>query len=77
MFRFTIRDVLWLMVVVAVLAAWWVDRSRLAGDATLGREFRSMAEFLAAELNGHGYKLTVHPDGTLSGSGNPGFKTLR
>jgi len=27
MFRFTIRDVLWLTVVVAVLAAWWADRS--------------------------------------------------
>ena len=29
MFRFIIRDVLWLMVVAAVLAAWWADRSRL------------------------------------------------
>jgi hypothetical protein len=29
MFRFTIRDVLWLTVVVAMGAAWWVDRSRL------------------------------------------------
>ena len=26
MFRFTIRDVLWLTVVVAVCLAWWVDR---------------------------------------------------
>jgi hypothetical protein len=25
MFRFTIRDVLWLTVVVAVLTAWWTD----------------------------------------------------
>jgi hypothetical protein len=25
-FRFTIRDLLWLTVVVAVLVAWWVDR---------------------------------------------------
>ena len=29
MFRFTIRDVLWLTVVVAILAAWWADHSRL------------------------------------------------
>jgi hypothetical protein len=29
MFRFTIRDVLWLTALVAVLAAWWVDRSQL------------------------------------------------
>ena len=26
MFRFTIRDVLWLTVVVALLTAWWLDR---------------------------------------------------
>jgi len=26
MFRFTIRDVLWLMIVVAMGAAWWADR---------------------------------------------------
>ena len=25
MFRFTIRDLLWLMVVVAVGCAWWAD----------------------------------------------------
>ena|SRR6476659_1321927 len=25
MFRFTIRDLLWLMVVVAIVAGWWVD----------------------------------------------------
>jgi hypothetical protein len=28
MFRFTIRDVLWLMVVVAMGCAWWVDDAR-------------------------------------------------
>jgi hypothetical protein len=26
MFRFTIRDVLWLMVVVALAVGWWADR---------------------------------------------------
>jgi len=26
MFRFTIRDVLWLTVVVAMGAGWWADR---------------------------------------------------
>jgi hypothetical protein len=29
MFRCTIRDVLWLTVVVAVGAAWWADRVKL------------------------------------------------
>jgi hypothetical protein len=30
MLRFTIRDVLWLTLVVAMGAGWWVDRGRLA-----------------------------------------------
>jgi hypothetical protein len=29
---FSIRDLLWLTVVVAVLAAWWIDRLRLAAE---------------------------------------------
>jgi hypothetical protein len=32
MFRFSIRDLLWLMVVVALGAAWWIDRRQLALD---------------------------------------------
>src|SRR5262245_53082840 len=45
MFRFTIRDVLWLMVVVALCAGWWVhawslyfDHSRCQQDANSLRE---------------------------------------
>jgi hypothetical protein len=30
--RFTIRDMLWLTVLAAVLVAWWVDRGRLAAE---------------------------------------------
>jgi hypothetical protein len=40
MFRFTIRDLLWLMVVVAILAAWWVDHRRLMHD--LGPFYKTM-----------------------------------
>jgi hypothetical protein len=29
MLRFTIRDLLWLTLLAAVLVAWWVDRGRL------------------------------------------------
>ena len=35
MFRFTIRDVLWLTVVVAVLIAWRIERSK---SSALSRE---------------------------------------
>ncbi len=33
MFRFAIRDLLWLMVVVALAAAWWLDHHRLEDRA--------------------------------------------
>jgi hypothetical protein len=33
MFRFTIRDVLWLTVVAAVALAWWTDHRRLTERA--------------------------------------------
>ncbi|HZL87532.1 MAG TPA: hypothetical protein VFB96_04075 [Pirellulaceae bacterium] len=29
MFKFTIRDLLWLLLVVAIMTAWWIDRSNL------------------------------------------------
>jgi hypothetical protein len=35
MFRFTIRDLLWLTVVVALLAAWWLDRNSLRRESAL------------------------------------------
>jgi hypothetical protein len=39
MFRFTIRDVLWLMVVVAVVVGWCMERSHLLdGQARLRSE---------------------------------------
>ena len=44
MFRFTIRDLLWLMVVVALVVGWWVDRrdlnatvSKLKSDSQMKR----------------------------------------
>lgn len=35
MFRFTIRDLFWLTVVVALLAAWWLDRNSLRRESAL------------------------------------------
>ena len=43
MFRFTIRDVLWLTVLAAVLVTWWIDRSRLV-------ELRDRSEEAARQL---------------------------
>jgi hypothetical protein len=35
MYRFTIRDMLWLTVVAALAVSWWVDLERI--DTTLAR----------------------------------------
>jgi hypothetical protein len=37
-FRFSIRDLLWLVLTVALCMAWWLDRSRLALEASSLRQ---------------------------------------
>jgi hypothetical protein len=45
MFRFTIRDVLWLTVVVAIAASWWIDNQRIEkGVVKLENDRRLMQE---------------------------------
>ena len=53
MFRFTIRDVLWLTVVVAVLAAWLADRSRehYAWHDLVKKDRLSSSRIKAAQLD--------------------------
>ena len=40
MFRFTIRDVLWLTVVVALAVGWWIDRGRLVAEKNEARVWK-------------------------------------
>ena len=42
--RFTIREVLWLMVVVGLGVGWWVDRTRLAERIALLEHYFSSPE---------------------------------
>ena len=44
-FRFTIRDLLWLMVVVALCSAWAVDRQRIASDTARQRDEVKLARY--------------------------------
>jgi len=44
MFRFTIRDVLWLTVMVALAVGWWIDHQSLAPDAQKHRDARQRWE---------------------------------
>lgn len=49
MFRFTIRDVLWLMVVVGMGVVWWRNHADLALQKSL--EVNRMAQRLADATN--------------------------
>jgi len=49
MLRFTIRDVLWLMVVVGMGVGWWVDRSRV--DARLTKELEWRATLVPVDAS--------------------------
>jgi hypothetical protein len=57
MFRFSIRDVLWLTVVVGLGVGWWVDRSALAPKAAKAAELERTANVLANELERYGWKV--------------------
>ena len=54
-FRFTIRDLLWLTALVAVLAAWWIE------NADIKRE-RAMLKQQQAELTEQKADLTEKTD---------------
>ena len=47
MFRFTIRDVLWLTVVVAMGAGWWLDYRRVTPE---DREILKVAKNLGLQI---------------------------
>ena len=49
MFRFTIRDVLLVMVIVGLAVGWWVDRSQVASaKRAFENDARSMSRFFDA-----------------------------
>ena len=50
MFRFSIRELMLVMVVVGLVLGWWVDRSRLATRAKEAESFRTLSEALAIQL---------------------------
>jgi len=63
MFRFTIRDVLWLTTFTAVLLTWWADHSRITADreqiAKEQRRSRWAFDSLAQALESDGFKVTL------------------
>jgi hypothetical protein len=57
MFRFTIRDVLWLTVVVGMGLAWWVDHVALREIRIDKLDAERKAEFLLGVLRQDGYEI--------------------
>ena len=57
MFRFTIRDVLWLTVVVAMGVGWWIEHDR----------YRLVREVAVGLQPGDRFEIGVAPDGRLIG----------
>jgi len=51
MFRFTIRDVLWLTVVVGVCVGWWLTASRLSETTLLLSESEAKKKSLQATFD--------------------------
>jgi len=52
MFRFTIRDVLWLTMVVALLACWSLERVAAVRQGQRSREREANLQIVAEDLRG-------------------------
>ena len=62
MLRFTIRDVLWLTLVVGLAIGWWVDRGRQRRTA---QTWKNVAGDLAEHLMGKGWTKLLSGFGPL------------
>jgi hypothetical protein len=60
MLRFTIRDVLWLTVVVAVALGWWIEHRRFEAYSEL---VRSLTKWTPAGPGAHQTRSIVRPLG--------------
>jgi hypothetical protein len=66
--RFSIRDLLWLTVVVALGVGWWADRRQLATKASASEQWEFRANLLAEMLRQDGGQV-FWTDDTITGTG--------
>ena len=52
MFRYTVRELLWLMLVVAIGSCWWIESAR-------ARQWRQRAEIAAGQLEAENFGRMV------------------
>ena len=65
MFRFTIRELVLLTLVVAVALGWWMHYRRMKRQSYI---HESQATYFRDQLERDGYIITVSPDGTGVGA---------
>ena len=71
MFRFSIRDVLWLTVVVALLVAWWSKQFELNFTLTTRQQLQAENERLRTAFRVTGHELKETNDGGFLVSRKP------
>jgi len=69
MFRFTIRDLLWLMVVVGLSLGWWIDHSRNSAPSLWEYEYGKYSAKAMAGMGNRGWELV-----SVTDSGTAYFK---
>jgi hypothetical protein len=64
MFRFSIREILMVTLVVAMGLAWWIDRSALATRACKGEQWEQRAKGMAWFLDDNNCNVEWEESGT-------------
>jgi hypothetical protein len=58
MFRFTIRELVLLTLVMAMGVGWWIDRSRVV---ILNRKLNASLKGVESAMESHGFKMLLDP----------------
>jgi lipopolysaccharide biosynthesis regulator YciM len=58
MFRFTIRELVLLTLVVAMGVGWWISHYRLA---TVNRELLASLKSVESAMESHGFQMLLNP----------------
>ena len=80
--RFSIRDLLWLTLVVGLALGWWADRQRIVGEMEIARRevaqlkwsaysWKSTAVGLAKDVRAKGWFVKIMQDGSGYGWTHP------
>ena len=67
MFRFSIRDVLWLTVVVGLALALWIERTQHAASREVLRQKTAHCNLLETVMDRGGYRIGLDAKGFFLG----------